>query len=307
MKLPEKFILRYEKIIPEFTLFLKSLEKKRKLSIRINSLKVNKRMMEEILKKYDYESITFYPYAFRLKSERDEFSIGNTLEHFLGYIYVQDIASMIPPIVLEPKKYEKVLDLTAAPGSKTTLISAIMENTGLIVANDINIDRLKALTGNIDRMGCLNVVITNLHGERFGNLFPEYFDKVLLDAPCSSEGTISKNYEVLNHWNELYINKMAKIQKNLIISAFKSLKKDGILVYSTCTFAPEENEGVIDFLLRRYDNALLEEINIPGIKTCEGITEWEGFKNEELKRCVRIYPHYNECEGFFIARIRKLP
>lgn len=262
--------------------------------------------MEEIIKKYDCEPLPFYPYAFKLKSEREEFSIGNTLEHFLGYIYVQDMASMIPPIVLEPKKYEKVLDLTAAPGSKTTLISALMENTGLVVANDINIDRLKALTGNIDRMGCLNVVITNLHGERFGNLFFEYFDKVLLDAPCSSEGTINKNYEVLNHWSEFYINKMAKIQKNLIISAFKSLKKNGILVYSTCTFAPEENEGVIDFLLNKYNNALIEEINIPGIKTCPGITEWEGFKNEELKKCIRIYPHYNECEGFFLCKIRKV-
>lgn len=306
MKLPEKFILRYEKIIPDFALFLESLERRAKIYIRINPLKADKKDMEEIIKKYDCEPVSFYPYAFKLKSERDEVSIGNTLEHFLGYIYVQDMASMIPPIVLKPERYEKVLDLTAAPGSKTTLISALMENTGLIVANDINIDRLKALTGNIDRMGCLNVLITNLHGERFGNLFFEYFDKVLLDAPCSSEGTINKNYEVLNHWSEFYINKMAKIQKNLIISAFKSLKKNGVLVYSTCTFAPEENEGVINFLLNKYENAILEEINICGIKICEGITEWEGFKNEELKKCVRIYPHYNECEGFFVCKIRKI-
>ncbi|MEO0120160.1 MAG: RsmB/NOP family class I SAM-dependent RNA methyltransferase [candidate division WOR-3 bacterium] len=306
MKLPEKFIFRYEKIIPDFPHFLEFLERRLRIYIRINPLKANEQDREEIIRKYDCEPIPFYPYAFKLKSERDEVSIGNTLEHFLGYIYVQDMASMIPPIVLEPKKYEKVLDLTAAPGSKTTLISALMENTGLIVANDINIDRLKALTGNIDRMGSLNVVITNLHGERFGNLFYEYFDKVLLDAPCSSEGTINKNYEVLNHWSEFYINKMAKIQKNLIISAFKSLKKGGTLVYSTCTFAPEENEGVINFLLNKYENAILEEINIPGIKICEGITKWEGFENEELKKCVRIYPHYNECEGFFVCKIKKI-
>lgn len=306
MKLPKEFILRYEKIIPDFNLFLDYLEKRAKIYIRINPLKANEQDREEITKKYDCEQVPFYPYAFKLKSERDEISIGNTLEHFLGYIYVQDMASMIPPIVLEPKKYEKVLDLTAAPGSKTTLISALMENTGLVVANDISIDRLKALTGNIDRMGSLNVVITNLHGERFGNLFFEYFDKVLLDAPCSSEGTISKNYEVLNHWNEFYINKMAKTQKNLIVSAFKSLKKRGTLVYSTCTFAPEENEGVINFLLNKYENVILEEINIPGVKTCAGIIEWEGFKNEELKKCIRIYPHYNECEGFFVCKIKKV-
>jgi NOL1/NOP2/sun family putative RNA methylase len=306
LKIPERFLIRYQEIIPDFPLFLKSLEKRPRTSIRINPLKVKEEEVLPIVKKYDCEPLPFYKYAFRLKKENDEVAIGNTLEHFLGYIYVQDSASMLPVIVLAPEKYEKVLDLTAAPGSKTTLISALMENTGLVVANDVNRERIKALTGNIDRMGVLNCVITNLRGERFGNLFFEYFDKVLLDAPCSSEGTISKNYEVFNHWSEFYINKMAKIQKNLIISAFKSLKKGGVLVYSTCTFAPEENEGVINFLLQKYPNAYLEEITIPGIKTSPGITVWRDFQNEELKKCVRLYPHYNECEGFFISKIRKI-
>lgn len=303
MKIPQRFLERYQNIIPDFSLFLESLNKRPKIAIRINPLKIKEKDIENIIKKYALKQISFYQYAFSLK---DEISIGNSLEHFLGYIYVQDIASMLPPLVLNPQKYEKVLDLTAAPGSKTTLISALMENTGLIVANDVNLERIKALTGNIDRMGVLNCVITNLRGERFGNLFKEYFERVLLDAPCSSEGTISKNYEVFNHWSEFYIKKMAKIQKNLIISAFKSLKKNGILVYSTCTFAPEENEGVINFLLNKETNVHLEEINILGMKLNEGITCFKDeFKNEELRKCVRIYPHYNECEGFFIAKIRK--
>ena len=226
-----------------------------------------------------------------------------TIEHFIGYFYMQEVVSLLPAVVLAPQKGEVVLDVCAAPGSKTTQMSQMMHNTGLIVANDNDFMRLKPLKYNIEKCGCLNVAITNIDGR----VIKGKFDKILLDAPCSSEGQIRKDWKVLSRWSEDYIKTFSNLQKQFIKHAFEILKPNGILVYSTCTFAPEENEEVVNYLLENFENAKLEKIELKDFKFSEGIIEWQGKKfKSEIKKCVRVWPHQNDTGGFFVAKITKL-
>ncbi|MDP2974215.1 MAG: NOL1/NOP2/sun family putative RNA methylase, partial [Candidatus Diapherotrites archaeon] len=230
------------------------------------------------------------------------YALGNTLEHFLGYIYIQGAASMIPPVVLNPEGGDLVLDLCASPGSKTSQMAAMMNNKGLIVANDNKIVRLKPLTINLQRCGVSNSVLTLMEGRWFKDYS---FDKILVDAPCSGIGTISKSLKTIQMWNPHVSKKMAGIQRQLLCTAFESLNENGTLVYSTCTLEPEENEGVINSFLERYDSARLEKISLE-IKKGKTVEEFEGESyNPEVKKCLRIWPQDNNTEGFFVAKIRK--
>jgi tRNA (cytosine49-C5)-methyltransferase len=249
------------------------------------------------------EPIPWYDIAFRIL---DRISIGERIEHQKGLIYSQEAVSLIPAIVLDPKLNEKILDIAAAPGSKTTQIAAMMDNQGLIVANDVSRNRISALISNIERMGAMNTAVTTLPGQRIGYLAPEYFDKVLLDAPCSLEGTIRNTPEVLTDWKESKIKRLSKLQKGLINSAYKCLRPGGVLVYSTCTFAPEENEAVIDYLLNKYSDVSCEPIVVSNIKTRPAILNWGDAQfDKSIKNAIRIYPQDNDTEGFFVAKIRK--
>tara|TARA_Y100000034_G_scaffold57186_1_gene69882 strand:- start:388 stop:924 length:537 start_codon:yes stop_codon:yes gene_type:complete len=178
-----------------------------------------------------------------------------------------------------------------------------MKNKGLIVSNDNSYMRLRASNMNIQRSGITNAVITLMDG-RFikGN-----FDKVLLDAPCSGTGTIKKSPNTILEWNPNQVKRLVRIQKNLIRNAFEILKSGGTLVYSTCTLEPEEDEGIISWLLEEFDNAKLEKIKITGLKSSEPVLEFEGKKfNPEVKKCLRIWPQDNDSDGFFVAKIKKV-
>jgi len=300
----EKFLERMRKLLgDELEVFLEICEKYLPTTIRVNTLKIRKEdLVERLSQKYKIKELEWYEDGLIIE---DGFSLGNTIEHALGYFYVQEAASMIPPLVLKPRKNDFVLDLCAAPGSKTTQIAQLMENTGLIIANDIRIDRIKALTTNLQRCGVSNCVVTMMNGNAFRNVNLE-FDKVLVDAPCSAEGAIRKNYNVLRMWNLRMIKGLSRLQKKLVETGFMRLKEGGRLVYSTCTLAPEENEEVVDFLLRKYENAEVEKVSLKGLRLRKGIEEWEGKKfSNEVRRCVRIYPQDNDTEGFFIASIVK--
>ena len=240
-------------------------------------------------------------YIEHIKKERRD--IGNLIEHSLGYFYTQEAASMIPPLVLEPEENDTVMDMAASPGSKTTQIAALMNNKGILVANDINSARMKPLSLNVQRCGITNCIVTMMYGQRFRNF---EFNKILLDAPCSGTGTIRKSLKTLRIWNPLMVQRLAHTQKNLIEIAFSNLKLGGTLVYSTCSNEPEENEAVIDFLLNKYENAKLEDIRIDGLNRSKPILEFENNKyNEEIKKCLRIWPQDNDTEGFFVAKIKK--
>ncbi len=236
-----------------------------------------------------------------LRKRRD---IGNLPEHVLGYVYVQEAASMIPPVVLDPQHGDVVLDMCAAPGSKTTQIAQYMENSGAIVANDTETQRLSSLGINVQRCGLTNTLITKMNGQSFRRI-PIEFDRVLVDAPCSGTGTIRKSYRALQDWSPGLVKRMAVIQKQLVGVGFEKLKQGGTMVYSTCTCEPEENEGVVSWLLNQYPNARLEKIALD-IKRSEPFLVWNGETyNPDVKKCLRIWPQDNDSEGFFVAKIRK--
>lgn len=299
----EKLYSRYKPIISDFSNFMEFINKPPAQSFRINTLKAKKDEVLLLLKNLKLRQLPFYSDGFLLQEKS---ALGNHVSHNLGLIYAQEVASMTPVIVLDPKPGEVVLDLCAAPGSKTTQIAQSMENTGLLVANEINRKRIKGLLHNIKRCGLLNEAVINLRGQRVDKVLPNYFDRILIDAPCSAEGTIRKSKSVLYHWGLKNIQRMAKIQKGLIVSGFRALRPGGTMVYSTCTIAPEENEGVIAYLLERFPEAELMPIIIPHFKTHSGIIKWQGESfDKRLKYCTRILPQDNDTAPFFIAKITK--
>ncbi|MBS3134906.1 NOL1/NOP2/sun family putative RNA methylase [Candidatus Woesearchaeota archaeon] len=296
MEFKKSFLDRYSSLtdIEEFKEYC-SMELRK--SIRVNTLKIS---VKDFLKrtKLNLEKIKWCDEGFFVK---ERVTLGNLNDHFLGHFYVQEAASMLPPLALDIK--EKILDMCAAPGSKTGQIASMMKNKGLIIANDYDYKRLKALTLNLQRLGVMNTVITNMKGY----FIKENFDSILLDAPCSGTGTIRKSPGTVRIYNPNMIRKLCADQKGLINNAFKILNKGGSLVYSTCSLEPEENEGVIDFLLNRYDDAKIEKIKFKGLKTSSAILDFEGKKyNEEIKKSVRIWPQDNDTEGFFVCKIRKM-
>lgn len=271
-------------------------------SFRINRLKAD---VKEVLKRFDNYGIVCYPvpwYDEAFITESDE--ITYTLEHFLGMIYMQELSSMLPVLLLkeELKKAHRVLDACAAPGSKTTHLAAMMNNRGLIVANDRNFDRIKGLKFNLNKTGTLNTVITQYDLIDFPD---DQFDIVLLDAPCSSEGTIRKNPYLFTRWTEHRLRTYAGRQRQLILKAFDLLVPGGVLVYATCTFAPEENEAIMDWLLKNRPAEMIP-VDIPGIRLSPPVTEWEGRKfDDRCRLAARLWPHHNDTGGFFIARVSK--
>ena len=235
--------------------------------------------------------------------------IGRSLEHLLGYYYVQEIASMLPVLALKPRPGELVLDIAAAPGSKTTQIAAAMKNTGTIIANDVNLKRLKILASNMERCGVVNSIITRRDGIALCKRLKDagfLFDKILVDAPCSGEGTLRSSPITYQMWNIHTIKSLSKLQKGILASALEILKIGGEIVYSTCTHAPEENEEVVDFVLKNFDNIKIESISLP-IKCRPGINKWlDSSYDKNVEKSCRIYPQDNNTEGFFIAKLRRV-
>ena len=301
IKYKEEFIKRYQKLT-DFDKFKEINSKYLRRSIRINTLKIKPEILiNRLQREFSISKIKWSDIAYFVEGSRRD--LGNLVEHSLGYFYIQEAASLIPPLVLDPNPGELVLDMAASPGSKTTQMAAQMQNSGLIIANDAKYQRLQSLYSNLQRCGVNNTIITLNNFDRINNL---KFDKILLDAPCSGTGAIRKSLGTLLMWNPNMIRRISKLQKKLIVSSFNNLKDDGILVYSTCSLEPEENEAVINFLLNKFDNAKLEDIKLD-INRSRSILEFEGNSyNSEIKKTLRIWPQDNDTEGFFIAKIRKL-
>ncbi|NJE61359.1 tRNA (cytosine(49)-C(5))-methyltransferase [Thermococcus sp. 21S7] len=269
-------------------------------SIRVNTLKAPLDVVVERLEEeFELEPVPWVREGFFINVD----NLAKVPEHGLGLIFGQEASSMIPPVVLDPKPGELVLDVAAAPGSKTGQIAQYMENKGCIIANDPKLSRANVLIANLNRMGVLIARVTTKDGVYFAR-FEKAFDRVLLDAPCSSVGMIRKSPKFLESWRLRGVIKYMKVQKRLILAAYQALRPGGTLVYSTCTIDPLENEEVVDYLLRKTD-ARLERINLP-VKTSEPVLEWEGKTySEELRKALRIHPSDNDTEAFFIAKIAK--
>lgn len=302
IEIKDRFKERYSNLT-DWEPFIETSLKFLRRSIRVNTIKTNvDEIKERLSKDWKLEQIKWCKEGFFIKNKERK-DVGNLLEHFLGYIYVQEAASMIPGLVLNPKEDDIVLDMAAAPGSKTTHLAAIMKNEGLIVANDVKGNRIKSLGINIQRCGITNVMITMMNGRYFKNF---KFDKILLDAPCSGTGTIRKSLKTLRIWNPNMVRRLAGQQRQLIRTAFENLKIGGTMVYSTCSLEPEEDEGIISYLLDNYDNAKIEKIDLD-IKRGNAIEEFNGkIFNSEVKKCLRIWPQDNDTEGFFVTKIKKI-
>ena len=269
-------------------------------SLRVNTLKITEKEIISRLKsigvkltKIEYTDFGYY--------YTTTFSLGATSEYLQGYYYLQEAASQLPPKVLEPKPDEIILDMCAAPGSKTCEIAQYMQNKGTLVALDADPRRLFALRNNLERCGISNTLLYRKDA-RFVFDLGLQFDKVLLDAPCSGNYAIEEDFFIKKSVDG--IRERSRLQKELLKAAVKVLKKNGILVYSTCSLEPEENEMNIDWLLSKYPEMKLEQVQL-NIGD-DGLTEAFGKKlNPEIKKCRRFWPTKTNTEGFFIAKLVK--
>ncbi|RLI84994.1 MAG: tRNA methyltransferase, partial [Archaeoglobales archaeon] len=268
-------------------------------SFRVNTLKSSvEDVIGSLSDRFEVERVPWCSEGFFVDGE-----VGGTIEHQIGLIFSQEASSMIPAIALDVKPGMLVLDMCASPGGKTTQIAQYMNNEGCIVANDVKYDRLNILISNLQRCGVLIAKVTMKDGRFFGR-FEGKFDRVLVDAPCSNVGMIRRNYKYLKMWSLRDVYSLSRLQKDLIFAGYRALKPGGILVYSTCTLDPLENEEVVDHLISN-TNAVVEEIDLP-VKRTKPIREFEGkIYSEDVKRCLRIHPQDNDTEGFFVAKILK--
>ena len=305
------FIERMKQLLgDEFETYQKKIKEDPVKSLRVNTLKISPKDLKKRLEEKGWkinQPFEDFPEIMIVDSTLQPGELGRALEHLLGYYYLQEIASMLPVLVLNPKKNEVILDLCAAPGSKTTQIAARMNNTGTIIANDYKLGRIKILDSNLERCGVINTIITKSSGESICNKLKKNdfkVDKILVDAPCSGEGTIRGTPKTLQMWNIKKIRSLSRIQKSLLVNAIELLESGGEIVYSTCTHAPEENEEVLDFILKKFKNINIEKISLP-IKFREGIKKWQEEEYlEDVKYSCRIYPQDNNTEGFFIAKLK---
>lgn len=285
-------------------------------TIRLNGLAGEPKKIREILEKkgFKLQEIPWIENTFFV-TNADKSELGKSMEYKKGLFYIQNLSSMIPALLLAPTSKDTVLDMCAAPGSKTSQLADMMNNKGKIYANDEDAWRAQKLKDVLDEFHVKNAEIKIGKGENYGSLYSHHFDKILLDAPCSGEGQVYlEGDSPLRFWSVKRVKGMAALQKKLIESAFKALKPGGTMIYSTCTLEPAENEDVVQYLLEKQPKAKLLDIELtqqPEFKSFKkhvkpGIKSWNEFEfSDELKKTIRVYPSA-EMMGFFIAKIGKV-
>lgn len=299
-QLPQEFLSRMQEMLgDEYSDFLKSYDNPRHFGLRVNTLKISVERFLEIspfhLTPVPWTTNGFY-YEEEDRPARHPF-------YTAGLYYLQEPSAMAPAAVLPVEEDDCVLDLCAAPGGKATELGAKLNRTGMLVANDISNSRAKALLRNIELCGIPNSFVTNEVPGNLAKAMPEFFDKILVDAPCSGEGMFRKDMAVAKVWDESRPEYFAKLQREIVSSAVSMLKPGGLLLYSTCTFAPVENEGTISWLLENFPDMSL--IPIDGYEGfSKGNPSW-GNGSAELEKCVRIFPHRMDGEGHFLALLKK--
>ncbi|MFB6171884.1 MAG: RsmB/NOP family class I SAM-dependent RNA methyltransferase [Haloarculaceae archaeon] len=294
-------LARYEPLVDDPAAFRAACERPLPPVVRVNTIKTT---VERARRALD-EAGVGYETGWRpdlLKLDVD--TPGSTWPYVHGWLYGQEEVSAVPAVVLDPAPGERVFDPCAAPGSKTTHLAARMADAGTLVANDANLGRLSALRSNAERCGVTNVVVT--HGDAANFSLKPFdgarFDRALVDVPCSCEGTVRKNPPVLSEWSLDHVEGVAGIQKSILRRAIEVTRPGGTVVYSTCTFAPEENEAVLDHALRETDvEAVPFDLDL---ETRPGVTEWAGETYAPaVEHAKRIYPHLNDTGGFFCAKL----
>ena len=299
-KLPQAFVENLYELFSPLTVdkILSGMAGERYTTLRVNTLKYDIQSLMKYFKEKNikFERVPWYQEALIVKNVTEK-EIQKLDIFEKGYIYLQSLSSMVPPLVLNPKPGEKVLDLTAAPGSKTTQMAAMMQNTGSILANELDKIRCERLQYNVTAQGASIVTVSNDYGERIGSKYSQAFDKVLLDTPCSGEGRfLATDPKTYRSWSEKKVSELVKMQKKLFKSAIEALKPDGTMVYSTCTLNLAENEQILEWALEQFNLKLLNiELELREIQ--QGQTE-------STKQAIKILPSRNT-EGFFVARLKK--
>ena len=285
----------------EVDAFLEACENQRPTVLRVNTLLKKRKELINLLYQRKIEMSTLDWCKEGIVAFKAGNPLGATPEYLAGYYIIQGANSFLPVLNLGLEENQIVVDLCAAPGGKTTHIAQLMNNTGVIYANEIEKERTHSLKSNLHRMNVINCIITNMDANDFN---VGKVDRVLLDAPCSGTGVISKDASVKTTKSAIEIKKIQKIQKKLILHAFDMLKPNGVMVYSTCSILVEENEEVLDYLLRNRKNAKIEEPDVSVGKN--GFMSFRGqdFSNE-IKKAKRIYPHVHNMDGFFYCKISK--
>jgi NOL1/NOP2/sun family putative RNA methylase len=293
---------RYHPLVDDVEAFQAACDRPLPSVVRVNTLKTTVERARTALADADiaYEETDWHPGLFQLPDG----SPGSNWPYVHGWLHGQEEVSTLPTRVLDPQPGERVWDACAAPGSKTTQLAALMEDTGTVVATDNNLGRLSALRSNTERLGATNVAVTR-EDARNHSLKPfggAEYDRALVDVPCSCEGTIRKNPTALDEWSLDHVHGITGVQKGILRRAVQATRPGGTVVYSTCTFAPEENEAVLSHVLDA-EPCRLVEFNCP-LDAVPGVTEWEGQSfDESVTRAKRIYPHLNDTGGFFCAKL----
>ena len=283
--LPEAFLQRMEaQLGSEYPAFLESLERPRAVALRFNPMKGERPVLPFVREPVPWEPEGFY--------YDPETRPGLHVYHEAGVYYLQEASAMAPVALLDPKPGERVCDLCAAPGGKTTQIAGRMLGQGFLVCNEINPKRAKILSRNIERMGVANALVTNEHPETLASRFPGFFDRVLVDAPCSGEGMFRKEEAAVTDWSQETVQMCARRQREILDSAARLVRPGGRLVYSTCTFAPEEDEETVAAFLEAHPEFAPEPVEVPWFVPGENAS-------------YRMWPHKLLGEGHFAAVLRK--
>ncbi len=315
MYLPPKFTAKMKPLLgDEFDDFIRSFDEKRHTGLRVNTAKISVERFREICP-FKIEPIPWIKNGFYY--DADEVRPAKHPYYYAGLYYLQEPSAMTPAACLNPQPYDKVLDICAAPGGKATAVGSVLGEEGLLVANDISSSRAKGLLKNIETAGIKNAVVTCADPSSLVSVFPEYFDKILVDAPCSGEGMFRKDPKMIKAWEKKGPEYYVPVQRSILISAAKMLKPGGTLLYSTCTFDPDEDEGAVTCLMEQ-----MPEFSVIPVKPYEGFARGFEMKGEgdgrslcdckcdfqnlrSLKNAVRIWPHRMRGEGHFIALLKK--
>lgn len=324
LPLPEAFTDRMQELLKEeeYAAFLSSFRQKRLYSLRLNPLKTERGKALAMLQKAaagqdvksadgELKQVPWEPDGFYYSRD---FRPGRLPWHEAGMYYIQEASAMVPAVLCGAKPGERVLDLCAAPGGKSTKLAACLRGEGILVANEIHPERARVLSSNLERMGIRNALVTNEPPHRLASRFPLFFDRIVVDAPCSGEGMFRKEEEALTHWSPENVRMCAERQSEIMEEAASMLRPGGRLVYSTCTFSPEENEGtIVRFLKAHPEFSVVPIAGLPSIQPdkwgfAAGRPEWvpgEEDPDQSVRETVRLWPHLLEGEGHFAAVLTK--
>ncbi|PBJ68470.1 nucleolar protein [Trypanosoma cruzi cruzi] len=284
--------------------FFEAMEKPRPTTIRVNTLKAKRREFGAGVAEawHACEPLEKWSQG-RFTGVESNVPIAGTVEYLAGQYMLQSAVSFLPVMALAPQEKERVLDMAAAPGGKTTYIAQLMKNTGVLFANDMSEPRTKALNANLQRLGVTNTVVTNYDGAGYNKIMKN-FDRVLLDAPCTGSGIISRDKSIKSSKHYEDVQRTSQQQRTLLLSAIDAVKVGGYVVYSTCSFLVEENEAVVEFAVRRRHVEIVE-MGLPFGRP--GLTKYRHHRFHEKMQCSRrFFPHVHNMDGFFVCKLKKL-